>query len=74
MSRRDLKLRERKPIHRYSFAFLGFVFVVTGVLNLLMGRLQYRNYWGAPVFTPFAIFIGILLVTAGLLGGAKGNR
>ena len=33
-----------------------------GLLTLLRGRQYYFNYWGGPVFAPFAILIGALAV------------
>jgi hypothetical protein len=60
MKNRDIKLREWKPVYRWGFAFLGLMLIATGMLSLLTGKLHYRNYWGAPVFAPFAIFVGLL--------------
>jgi hypothetical protein len=56
--------------------FLGLVFMATGMLTLLQGKLHYSNYWGAPVFAPFAILIGILLVVFAFRSGKgqNGNR
>jgi len=62
MRNRDPKLARWKPIQRYSFAFLGLMLIGMGVLNLLAGRLHYGNYRGAPVFAPFAILIGSLVL------------
>jgi hypothetical protein len=62
MRNRDPKLAQWKPIQRYSFALLGLTLIAMGVLNLFAGRLHYGNYWGAPVFTPFVIFIGALVL------------
>src|SRR5258708_27143133 len=59
MRNRGTKLAQWKPIQRYSFAVLGLMLIGMGVLNLLSGRLHYRNYWGAPVFPP-AILIETL--------------
>jgi hypothetical protein len=62
MRNRNPKLAQWKPIQRYFFAFLGLMLVGMGTLNLSAGRLHYRNYWGAPVFAPFAILIGVLVL------------
>jgi hypothetical protein len=62
MGNRDPKLRQWRPIHRYSFTFLGLMFVGMGALDLFAGKLHYRNYWGGPVFTPFIILIGTLVL------------
>jgi|GraSoi_2013_60cm_1033757.scaffolds.fasta_scaffold62944_2 hypothetical protein len=74
MRNRGTKLAQWKPIQRYSFAFLGLMLIGMGVLNLLAGRLHYRNYWGAPVFAPFAILIGTLVLMAPSGTERKQNR
>jgi hypothetical protein len=61
------KLSESKPFDRFTFLFLGLLCIATGALSLLAGRTHYRNVWGAPVFAPFAIFVGLLC----LLGALK---
>ncbi len=62
MRNRDTRLAQWKAIQRYSFALVGLMLIGMGALNLLAGRLHYRNYWGAPVFAPFAILIGTLVL------------
>ncbi len=42
---------------------LGFWIFILGLTTLLLGRLHYANYWGAPVFAPFALVVGILGIT-----------
>jgi uncharacterized membrane protein HdeD (DUF308 family) len=43
-------------------AVLGLFLYIFGILKLLTGRLIYRNYWNAPVFTPYVILGGILAI------------
>jgi hypothetical protein len=40
-----------------------------GVVTLLQGRLHYQNWWHAPVFAPFAVIVGALIVFAAIKGG-----
>jgi hypothetical protein len=52
--------------------FLGFAGVLVmglGVVTLLEGKLHYQNYWHAPVFAPFSVFVGALVVFAAIKGG-----
>jgi len=51
---------------RISLLFVGFAILCFGVGAMLRGNLQYRNWWGAPVFAPFAILIAILAFAAAL--------
>jgi hypothetical protein len=39
-----------------------------GILTLLQGKLQYQNYWHAPVFAPFAVCLGILILIVAIMG------
>jgi len=41
---------------------IALILIVFGVSSLIQGTLNYPNYWGAPVFGPIAILIGILLL------------
>jgi len=58
------RLELRRPIDWYGFDFAGIVLIATGTFALLTGEIHYGNYWGAPVFAPFAIFIGLLTLIA----------
>ncbi len=40
--------------------FLRFWILILGVTTLLLRRLHYADYWGAPIFAPFALVIGVL--------------
>ena len=66
MKFRESKLREWKPIHRFAFLLFGLMLIGTGAFSLLNGRTHYHNFWGAPVFAPFVIFVGLLFLV-GLL-------
>jgi hypothetical protein len=54
----------RRPIEWIGFGLVGLVLIATGALALLTGETHYANFWGAPVFAPFAIVIGLLLLIA----------
>jgi multisubunit Na+/H+ antiporter MnhB subunit len=54
----------RRPIDWFGFGFTGLVLIATGTLALLAGETHYANYWGAPVFAPFAIVVGLLILVA----------
>jgi multisubunit Na+/H+ antiporter MnhB subunit len=55
-------LEMRRPFDWFGFGFVGLVLIATGTLALLTGETHYPNFWGAPVFAPFAIVIGLLLL------------
>jgi hypothetical protein len=59
---------ERRPIGRIALAFLGILIVATGILTLLSGRFYYPNWRGASVFSPFAIFGGLIALVAAVRG------
>lgn len=50
-----------------AFVVAGAFIVITGVLSLLAGQQYYVNYWYLPIFAPFAILVGLLAVTVGLI-------
>jgi hypothetical protein len=65
MKKRYLKPVElRRPIDWFALGFVGLLFIATGTFALLKGETHYANYWGAPVFAPFAIVIGLLSLIA----------
>jgi hypothetical protein len=67
VKKRYLKPMEwRRPIDWIGFVFLGVVLVATGIVALLAGETHYPNFSGAPVFAPFAIGTGLLLLVATL--------
>jgi hypothetical protein len=62
MKHKNIQRQEWKPFYRFTFALIGLLLAAEGALRLFASRLHYHNYWGAPVFTPFAILVGILIV------------
>jgi hypothetical protein len=41
---------------------IGFFCALYGLLQLLTTGLHYPNHWNQPVFAPYTILIGILLI------------
>jgi hypothetical protein len=39
-----------------------------GIMTLASGKLHYPNWWGGPVFAPFAIVGGTIAVVAAIRG------
>jgi hypothetical protein len=48
--------------------------IAPAALILISGRSHYQNYWGAPVFAPFAIFAGLLFWIAVLTHWKKKEK
>jgi hypothetical protein len=53
---------------RIALAFTGVLVMGLGAATLLQGRLNYQNYWHAPVFAPFALFVGVLTIVVAIKG------
>jgi hypothetical protein len=71
--KRGIKPMEWRPIHRIGFSLMGPMFIAMCALALLRGKTHYENYWGGPVFAPFAIFIGLLFLVGVVTHWRKGN-
>jgi hypothetical protein len=59
------------PVQRFMFALVGLGLIATGIINLVRGRLHYLTYWHAPVFFPFLILIGILVLAVAFTRAKK---
>jgi hypothetical protein len=57
-----------RPRIRLAFGFVGVLAVGLGLLALLSGHLHYANWWGGPVFAPFAILVGLILLGIAIYG------
>jgi len=73
MKKRDVKLREWRPVHLFGFAVIGVMFIAMGALSLLRGQTHYENYWGGAVFAPFAVFVGFLFLVGVFTHWRKGR-
>ena len=73
MKNKGSNLDEWTPIARAGFAFLGVLLIGKGVLTVLGGKLNYYNFWNDPVFAPYLILAGILLVVGVVLHRKRSN-
>jgi len=69
MKRSKAKSREWSLKERAFLGFAGALVMGLGVVTLLEGKLHCQNYWHAPVFAPFSVFVGALLLFAAIKGG-----
>ena len=68
MKRHTLPVRpELIKKQRFALALLGFMVLCFAGGALSRGSLHYSNWWGVPVFAPFAIVVAILAFVAALL-------
>ena len=58
-------------MQRAMFALVGLGLIVSGIINVVRGRLHYLTYWGAPVFFPFLILIGVVVLAAAFIRARK---
>jgi hypothetical protein len=59
---------ERRPVTRLFLAVFAVLVIGAGSFTLAAGKLHYPNWWGGPVFAPFAIFGGIIALVAAIRG------
>ena len=52
---------------RIAFGFVGLLIACDGLITLLAGRMHYPNHWGAPVFAPFALVIGVIAIAVAIV-------
>jgi hypothetical protein len=72
MEKRDLQPMEWRSIQRFGCTLMGLLFIAMGTVPLLTGKTHYENYWGGPVFSPFAIFAGLLFLVGVFAHWRKG--
>ena len=65
---RDARSRDGTLKERLALAFMGILVMGLGASTLLLGKLHYQNYWHAPVFAPFAVFVGALAIFVAIRG------
>jgi hypothetical protein len=63
------KSREWTLKERVFLGFAGALVMGLGFVALLEGKLHYQNYWHAPVFASFSVFVGAVLLFAAIKGG-----
>lgn len=49
-------------VGRFALLFTSLSLILAGLAALDSGRLHYQNYWGASVFAPFAIALGVAVL------------
>jgi hypothetical protein len=65
---RDAGTRYWTSKERVALAFMGVLVMGFGAVTLLSGKLHYQNYWHGPVFAPFALFVGMLIIVVAIKG------
>jgi hypothetical protein len=59
---------------RKMLLFVGCLFLLLGFGTLHGGRLHYQNWFGQPVFAPFAAAMGVLSIGVAIFAKKSGNR
>jgi hypothetical protein len=66
--------RERQSFNwktRAFFGVLALILLSLGVGSLLRKQLVYRNFWDGPVFAPYAILLGVLVMAVAIFQGRR---
>ena len=64
--------RERQSFDwkmRVFFGVVALMLLSLGVGSLLRKQLVYRNFWDGPVFAPYAILLGVLVMAVAIFQG-----
>ncbi len=64
-----LTSRQRERLGRRVMYGLVAMMIAAAVLHLRRGEQTYANFWGAHVFAPFAIVVGVLFLAALVIRG-----
>ena len=67
MKQSELIDKQKARKKRLALVVVGLMATCTGSIALLGGQLHYSNYWGAVVFAPFAVFVGLLALVGAFL-------
>ena len=51
---------------RVALGFVGFMVLASGIETLMAGRLHSGDHWGAAVFAPYAVVIGVVVILVAL--------
>ena len=62
------------PFQEFGLIVIGLLIFGAGLATLLSGHLHYRNWWGAPVFGPYALIIGVLIFVFALRGKLRRSK
>ena len=63
----------RRKANRIAVVIAGSILIITGIISIITGQLQYTNYWGGLVFAPVAILAGILAIYIAIYRPSKMN-
>lgn len=58
-------------MQRLLIAVVGLGLIASGTINVVRGRLHYQTYWHAPMYFPFLILIGILVLAVAFTRARK---
>jgi len=67
MKQSELIDKQKARKRRLMLVVVGLMTLCTGSIALLGGTLHYSNYWGAAVFAPFVVLIGLLALVGAFL-------
>ncbi len=71
MRHQTAKPKDLTPFQRFIVGLFGLGFIASGIINVVHGRLHYLTYWHAPVFFPFLILIGVLILAVAFTRAKK---
>jgi hypothetical protein len=71
MRHQTAKPKDLTVVQRFIIGSFGLGFIASGVINVVRGRLHYLTYWHAPVFFPFLILIGVLILAVAFTRAKK---
>jgi len=71
MRKQPAKSNDPTPTQRVMVALVGLGLIASGTINVVRGRLHYLTYWGAPMFFPFLILIGVVVLAAAFTRARK---
>jgi quinol-cytochrome oxidoreductase complex cytochrome b subunit len=63
----SVKMTPNGWVARGIFILFSIILILGGVAALKEGRIHYANYWGGVVFAPFAIVLGLFLLSMAIL-------
>jgi hypothetical protein len=67
MQKQRTKSKDLTFGQRLLIAVVGLGLIASGIINVMRGRLHYQTYWHAPMFFPFLILIGILILAVAFI-------
>ncbi len=59
---------------RFGLAVIGVVICGFGALTLAAGKLHYANWFHSPVFAPYAVIVGLMVIAIAIYGVRPARR